>query len=260
MRRHVLQPLIALALAALFAAPVAAVEPGGASRETLTGTLDALYVETFHESHPGPRFELRTKAGSIPVAFADGSPEDLAGAKVKLTGRRVGKRLEVASGRPGRDFEVLASAQETTSSDAGAGADGASGTFSTAATTTKNLAIVLINFKDNTSAPFAKSAVQSALSGSTTSIKAFFEEESKSRWSVTGTVFGWYTIDTPSTTCDWTNWTTYGANAVAAAGGSLSSYTNVLYVVPKTTSCGWAGVAYVNGNQVGPERQRSASR
>ena len=93
MRRHVLQPLIALALAALFAAPVAAVEPGGASRETLTGTLDALYVETFHEAHPGPRFELRTKAGSIPVAFADGSPEDLAGAKVKLTGRRVGKRL-----------------------------------------------------------------------------------------------------------------------------------------------------------------------
>ena len=86
MHRHVLQPLIALALAALFAAPVAAVEPGGASRETLTGTLDALYVETFHESHPGPRFELRTKAGSIPVAFADGSPEDLAGAKVKLTG------------------------------------------------------------------------------------------------------------------------------------------------------------------------------
>ena len=146
MRRHVLQPLIALALAALFAAPVAAVEPGGASRETLTGTLDALYVETFHESHPGPRFELRTKTGSIPVAFANGSPEDLAGAKVKLTGRRVGKRLEVASGRPGADFEVLASAQEVTSSDAGT-ADGG-GTFSTAATTTKNLAIVLINFKD----------------------------------------------------------------------------------------------------------------
>src|SRR6476661_9893557 len=137
MRRDVLQPIIALALAALFAAPVAAVEPGGAAKETHTGTLDALYVETFHESHPGPRFELRTKAGSIPVAFADGSPEDLAGAQVKLTGRRVGKRLEVASGRPGRDFEVLASAQETTSSDAGAGAgaDGASGTFSTAATT-----------------------------------------------------------------------------------------------------------------------------
>src|SRR3954471_9250901 len=100
MRRHVLHPIIALALAALFAAPVAAVEPGGAARETHTGILDALYVETFHESHPGPRFELRTKAGSIPLAFDDGSPVSLAGATVKLTGRRVGKTLEVNSARP----------------------------------------------------------------------------------------------------------------------------------------------------------------
>ena len=251
MRRHVLQPIIALALAALFAAPVAAVEPGGAAKETHTGTLDALYVETFHESHPGPRFELRTKTGSIPLAFEAGSPEDLAGAKVKVTGRRVGKRLEVASARQGRDFEVLASAQENTAGDAGSGAtaDGGSGTFSTAAVAAKKLAIVLINFKDNPSAPFTKTAVQSALSGSTTSIKAFFEEESKSSWSVTGSVFGWYTLDTPSNTCDWNTWMTVGANAVAAAGGSLSGYTNILYVVPSTSSCGWAGVAYINNNR-----------
>ena len=165
---------------------------------------------------------------------------------MKLTGRRVGKRLEVASGRPGRDFEVLASAQETTSSDAGTTADG-SGTFSTAATTTKNLAIVLINFKDNTSAPFAKSAVQSALTGSSTSIKAFFEEESKSRWSVTGTVFGWYTLDTPTTLrLDHVARLGAGTPPPRRAAACRASPTSSI-VVPNTSSCGWAGLGYING-------------
>lgn len=249
MRRPVLPSILALALAALFVAPVSAIEPGGAANETLTGTLDALYVETFHESHPREQFELRTRTGSIPLAFADGGPEDLAGAKVKVTGRRVGHRLEVSSSRPGHDLQVLATAEENLSGDGTATADSGTGSVSTASVTSKNLAIILINFKDNTSAPFAKSTVQSALTGSSTSVKAFYEEEAKGRWSISGSVFGWYTLDTTSTSCDWSTWTTMGSNAAAAAGVNLSGYTNLLYVIPSTSSCGWAGVAYVNGNK-----------
>jgi chitodextrinase len=248
MRSHVLQPIIALGLAALFAAPVAAVEPGGAAKETLTGTLDALYVESFRESNPREQYELRTKTGSIALAFADGSPDGLGGAKVKVTGRRTGHRLDVANGRPGRDLEVIATAEENLAGDGTMTAEsGTTGSFAPAATVSKNVAVVMINFKDNTAAPFSKSAAQGALTSSATSAKAFYEEESKSRWSITGTVFGWYTIDSTSTSCDWGTWATLGANAVTAGGGSLSGYTNVVYVIPKTSACGWAGVAYVNG-------------
>ncbi|HEY3335038.1 MAG TPA: zinc-dependent metalloprotease family protein [Candidatus Limnocylindrales bacterium] len=249
MRRPVLQSILALSLAAVFAAPVDAVEPGGAAKESLTGTLDALFVETFREVHPRERYELRTRTGSIPLAFADGGPDGLAGAKVKVTGRRVGRTLEVASSRPGPDLEVLATAEENLGTDGSTTADSGTGSYSTASTTAKNLAVILINFKDNTAAPFTKSTVQSALTGSATSIKAFFEEESKSRWSVTGTVFGWYTLDTTSTSCDWSTWATMGSNAATAAGANLSGYTNFLYVIPSTSACGWAGVAYVNGSK-----------
>ena len=59
--------------------------------------------------------------------------------------------------------------------------------------------MILINFKDNTSQPFSKSTVQTAITGSATSVKKFFEEEGKGRWTVNGTVYGWYTLNTTST-------------------------------------------------------------
>ena len=112
MRRPLLQPLVALALAALFVAPVAAAEPGGAGTETLKGTLDALYVETFEEAHPHERYELRTAHGQVPLEFGDGGPDGLEGAQVEVTGTRKGKTLHVASSRPGRDLKVLHKATE----------------------------------------------------------------------------------------------------------------------------------------------------
>ena len=250
MRRHVLQPLIALALAALFAAPVAAVEPGGASRETLTGTLDALYVETFQEAHPRPRFELRTKTGSIPVAFADGSPEDLAGAKVKLTGRR---SREEARGRERSPRPRLRGPRERAGGDvldAGASAhDGGGGTFSTAATTHQEPRDRPDQLQGQHLAPFAKTAVQSALTGSATSIKAFFEEESKSPLVRDRDRLRLVHDRHASTTCDWNTWTTYGANAVTAAGGSLSGLHERPVRRPQHELVRLGRRAYVNGTK-----------
>ncbi|HEX5826166.1 MAG TPA: M12 family metallo-peptidase [Candidatus Limnocylindrales bacterium] len=256
MRRPVLQ-LLALAVAAVFAAPVAAVEAGGAETETLHGTLQGLYVETFRESHVEPRFSLLTRSGEVSLDLGDQSPEELSGAVVDVTGRRVGKTLHVADARAGRDIKVRkaptsealvdAASLDATSpaSDTTVTAD----SIATAAVVTKNIAVILVNFRDDTARPFTTSAVQTAFFTGSTSAKRFFEEESKGRMSVTGSVFGWYTLDTTSTTCDWTTWTTMANNAVAANGGSLSGYTNFAYVIPATAACGWAGVAYINGSK-----------
>src|SRR5829696_6436563 len=254
MRRPVPQTLLALSLAAIFVAPAGAVEPGGATRETLRGTLDALFVETFKESHPLERYELRTAHGQVPLEFADGGPEGLEGAIVEVTGKRVGKTLHVASSRAGGGLKVRSMPTEqelgallTTDGDGGTAT--ATSTSTTAATVTKNLAIILINFKDNTSQPFSKSTVQTAMTGSSTSVKKYVEEQAKGRWTLNGTVYGWYTLNATSTSCDWGTWTTMADNAAAAAGVNLGSFTNFLYIVPSTASCGWAGVAYVNGTR-----------
>ena len=252
MRRPLLQPLIALGLVALFVAPVAAVEPGGSGKETLKGTLDALYVETFKEAHPQERYELRTADGQVPLEFADGGPEGLDGARVEVTGKRVGKTLHVAGSRPGRDLKVLRTASEQElgalqTTDGDGGTTTADGGFTTAATVTKNIAVILINFKDNTAQPFSKSTVQAAMTSSATSVKKYVEEEGKGSWTVNATVHGWYTLDTPSSSCNWSTWATMGGNAATAAGINLSGFTNFIYIVPSTSACGWAGVAYVNG-------------
>src|SRR5690349_8430501 len=72
MRRTLLQPLLALALGLVVVAPASAVEPGGAGKETLRGTLQGVFIETFKEAHPRESHVLRTAKGDVPLEFADG--------------------------------------------------------------------------------------------------------------------------------------------------------------------------------------------
>ncbi len=75
---------------------------GQANRETVTGVLEAYYIDDFDGSdgHDGPRYDLRTAAGTIPVRFAGGGPRRLVGSKVTLTGTRSGGALHVATTSP----------------------------------------------------------------------------------------------------------------------------------------------------------------
>ncbi len=265
MRRTVLHPIAALALAALFVAPVSAVEPGGASTETLSGTLQGLWIESFEPEteaagHDGAseHYDLRTSHAVVPLEFADGAPDGMSGATVQVTGHRVGRTLRVESSK-GSDFRVRSvpsgsAAAETAdawaaldSSGTTSGTSTAEATYSTAAVTAKTFAIVLINFTNNSTQPWTKSTVASAVTGSSTSLRAFYEEESKGRMSIAASVYGWYTIDAATTGCDWRTWGTLGSNAATAAGVNLANFTNVMYIWPQTNECQFAGVAYVPG-------------
>ena len=83
----------------------------------------------------------------------------------------------------------------------------------------KNVAVVLINFTNLATQPFTKSAVQTALTATSGSLKDFFQEESKGLMTVTGAVFGWYTINAATTGCDWRTWHTLGWNAADGRRG-----------------------------------------
>ena len=262
MRRSTLQTILALALAVLFVAPVSAVEPGGAEQETISGTLQAMWIESFeaHEGEVGDEhaderarehYELRTNVAVIPLAFADGGPQGLGGAKVEVTGRRVGKTLHVKGSGPNEGLRIRSLPAEDTGAwaamDDSGTTSGTSGSYATAAAVTKSFAVILINFKNLGTQPFTKSQVQSALTGGAPSLKTFYEEESKGRLSISGSVYGWYTIDASTTGCDWRTWHTLGLDKATAAGVNVSSFTNVIFVWPKTSECGFAGVAYVPG-------------
>ena len=175
MRRTTLHTLIALALAVLFVAPVAAVEPGGAAQETISGTLGAYWLEDPKGGHGHEEYELRTSTGVVPLEFADGGPEGLGGAKVQVTGRRVGRSLKVAGSTPGRGLKVRGqasaelgawSAIDGSGTTSGTTSAGGGTAYSTTATVSKSFAVVLVNFTNLATQPWTKATVQNALTGS----------------------------------------------------------------------------------------------
>ena len=111
----------------------------------------------------------------------------------------------------------------------------------------KSVAVVMFNFSDLRTTPFTKAQVQDALTTGSGSVKAFYEEESKGGLTISGSVFGWYQIAATTANCDWSTWHTQAWNAATAAGVNLSAYTNVMFVFPNTSACGWAGLGYVPG-------------
>ena len=254
--RHALQILAALLLAAIIAVPAAAATSGGAALESLTGTLETAYVE-LGDGRDHFVYSIRNADGITPVEFERGNPRAISGSRVTVTGRRLGHALRVRSAKPGPDLVVRRQRRAADSGGAWAaevdGSSALSGGVNTDATVAetvvaKKIAVVLFNFTNLTKTPFTKSQVQDSLTNSSTSARRFFEEESKGRMTVSGAVFGWYTIDAATTGCNWGSWRTLAENAANADGANLASYTNVMFVFPNTSACGWAGLGYVPGN------------
>ena len=241
MRRPTLHAILALVLVAVFAAPAAAASPAEAGRETLTGTLEALYVDDLHA--PGAtdvvQFDLRTEHGTVPVAFPGRGPRRLSGAKVTLTGTRRGGVLEMATSTPGTDLRVLDRAAGSSPAGESVQLDGYRRREDVRGRPDQlhqphDPAVDPVDGPGRRHRP-------------TSSLKAFYEEESKGRMTVGATVYGWYTIDAKTTGCDWRTWHTLGWNAATAAGVNLSAFTNVIFIWPRTSDCGFAGVGYVPG-------------
>src|SRR5262245_9557472 len=99
MRRPPVHATLALLLAAAFASPAAAAgpDPSTADRETLTGVLEAYYLDDFPakgdraapddlRSADRLRWSLRTAGGIVRVDFPGQGPRRLSGATVTLTG------------------------------------------------------------------------------------------------------------------------------------------------------------------------------
>ncbi|HXG25923.1 MAG TPA: hypothetical protein VNL94_03605 [Candidatus Binatia bacterium] len=256
--------LAAVLLASL--APFAsAAEPPGTAVE---GTLEVEISEQADANgrfigRPVEEYFVRDDRGQrTRVTFAGELPRGFdPGARVRVHGDRDdGTSIHVDA--PAGNATVLAAADAAdaagtstagtvTSASAGTATSTSGGTLAAtataAATVTRRLAVILVNFESNPVQIYTPEYAAGVIFTNANSIANFYAEESYGGLALTGDVFGWYTITYDTGTCDTTAIQARSDAAATAAGVSLTGYTNVMYVFPHLNACSFAGRALING-------------
>ncbi len=225
-----------LALGACSSPGTRSADPTGESTaDELQGTLQ-LYIINYEDGSAVEQYFLETAAGqTFELEFAQ-RPAVATGEIVAVQGVEVGeRRIQVQSYRVLSDDDVVSVGQSLVGNTV---------------RTRSKLAVLMVHW----SAPDAQTAatMRDKVFTSTTSTKAFYNENSYGLFSLEGDVFGWFQIPTPSG-CDTSAIATNARNAVAAAGVTLSNYNQFLYYFPRTTSCAWSGLAML-GRPTSPAR------
>jgi hypothetical protein len=241
----------ALMLVALVSPVAAANELTNRGPVTLSGELmhvhgDTMDGDTHHHEWRLVKEDNESVELLLPVAAAD----DQVGKTVEVNGTMHGRKLavrgggmRVTGGRPHRPAAPTAAA-------GGTGTGGVQTLGTTQALTTKRLAVLLINFTGNTGQPFTTQQTSDAFFGASPaySVNTLYQEQSYGTWSVSGDVFGYYTVNGNLSTCDWSTWGSLARTAATNAGVNLNNYTNVVHVFVGQGTCGWSGLAYLPGN------------
>jgi hypothetical protein len=211
---------------------------------TLEGEIEHLIADDFEREVAKKLYFLNTNAGKrLSLYFADEGPDLLSGSKVKVKGFVLGKKVAVAKSS-GKDFQIISEKTKV---------------LPTA--TTKKVAIVMLNFQNDSSQPFSAEKVRRITFTATLqdpennsgSVKAFYKENSfgfldiESRDRVDGDVYGWYRVPYNNNPCSYTSWSSAARAAAQADGVDFTGYTNVIYTFPTTTACLWGGMAMVGG-------------
>ena len=217
-----LTALLAL-LALAVTAPAASAHDGPHGRAD--GTMLTWHGDTFGAGVGFGQGVETFVAGLVPVEMEREQAARLAGKRVSVRGERRGGVLVAERG----------------------GAQQTGGSVVEAATGSKRVAVLLINFTNNTSQPWTHTTARNVVFDSSTSVAAYYADASYGQFTVTGDVFGWYTIPDDNAGCDYSGWGSKARTAAANAGVNLSAYDNVVYAFPSASSCGWAGLAYLPG-------------
>jgi len=225
--------LFAAALAAsCFSGPALAQVPEPPVVEE--ATLEVFISDDFGIGESQTLYRLRTDAGEsleLHPPFGADLPTRT-GARVRVTGHREAG-VFVAD-----RVESLSSAEE----DRAAQLAAASGT--------KRVLIMLVNFQNDTSQPYTPAQAQNTVFGASGSVAAYYTEVSYGVTGLSGGVAGWYTLPmNKPTTCDVGQITSLANTAATAGGFPPSNYDFPVYVFP-SIPCGWAGLASVGGGGV----------
>lgn len=188
------------------------------------------------------------------VVLDPGTAARLAGQSVRVKGQRKGDVVVATSVQPAYQMAALGSSTEPTSETA------ATGTFAAATTSAlypgarnelglHKVAIINFNFSNDRRVPFSNATVRASAFSATRSMANYFREVSNGQVTMTGSVFGWYTIAASSYGCQMTTWASQARRAAAANGVNLSGYDHIVYSFPAVSSCSWWGHAQVGGRE-----------
>ena len=217
--------ILAVALAASVLVPVAATRDARRT-ETLEGELLLVHADEFARGRATERWALHTGRRYLLVDVARlPNARELAGRRVRLEGVRRNGVFVAVDGR--------SSERQLTST-------------STSLSGTRRVAVVLFNFSNDSSRPWATEAAAAAVFGDAGTPNAYYREVSASQTSFAGVVHGWHTLPFDNTGCRFTEWTTA---ADAAAGIDPNAYDHVVYAFPRASSCSWTGMGVIRGPQ-----------
>ena len=189
------------------------------------GTLEVGYEE--YPQGAVLRYYLHRQSGRMELHFAANAPKHLlTGARIKVKGVQIGAAMAVASGTSTTSTQTLAMAP-------------LSNTFGV-----QNTAVILVNFQDEATQPYALSYAQNVVFGD---VSSYYMENSFQRASLSGIVVGWFTIPVSYTACNTSSIQTYADQAATAAGVNLANYSRIVYGFPKNACTFW-GYATIGGS------------
>ncbi|MFN3842851.1 MAG: NEW3 domain-containing protein [Rehaibacterium terrae] len=207
-------------------APAAQASPQAAV-VTAEGVLEVL-IEDYPDHGHRTRHILHTQRGAVELKFRDRAPAWASGQVLRISGRR---------GADASVMEIDGDGSAQILSSAGTGLPDAQGE--------QRLAVILVNFQDDTTQPITPTAAQNLVNGD---IDAYYRENSSGLTWLKGQAFGWYTIPVSKANCNRTLIADEAEKAATRAGARLGDFNRRIYVFPKTSACSWAGLATVGGN------------
>ena len=228
MHRLIAVLLLSLVLVAMTVPPAGAVTPHDAIEGTLQHIISEIPgVDGSEREYPALELD---NGRVVELRVSPNATLPPPGSRVSVRGRDTGEAYEAAEG----GLQTLEVAAEPTT---------------TPASSTKKVAVLMVNFVGDTRTPWTLTQVNTSFftDAPTKSVRSYYAEQSYGGMTVTGDVFGYYTINVDRSTCAWSTWHKAARDAAAAAGVSLSTYTNVMAIWPGQSVCGWAGIAYVPG-------------
>lgn len=107
----------------------------------------------------------------------------------------------------------------------------------------------LLDWAEDPEEPASVEHVAGQMFTDPTSVRAFYEDTSYGKVTLTGNVFGWYTLASPKSPCSYDAWASAARARATAEGHDLSGYDHLIYAWP-STACPWAGFADQPGSTV----------
>ena len=214
---------------------------------TIQEPLQVEVIDDTEENAAGLAFGMGEGANAVQLHFAKPDYSKLkesASSLVAVRGFKLDNQMAVsesgASNIGGAGGAPTGSSNDTVTGSGGTG--------------TKKVAVMLVNFANKKDFGFTAADAKKEVFGTGASVKSWYDEMSYGQTTITGDVFGPYTLSGsgPDSACDWTTrdgWLTAAKSQAARAGVNLSGYTNFVVINPKSSNCPGSGTGQINGSK-----------